>query len=126
MPKFQIAATIGKPIDIVYKMYIDPEIMLLWTSDLEKVETVKGKFGEIGATAHLHYNKNGRKSILEDKLMHIEPGRKIISQVRGGGLTAEVVTQFTSLNPDTELSLIWDGKGENLLTKIILSILKKK
>jgi len=77
MTEFQVSIKINKPIDTVYKAFIDADNMLLWSIDLEKIEVVKGNFGEIGATAHLHYNQKGRKSILEDRLEYIEPGKKI-------------------------------------------------
>jgi uncharacterized membrane protein len=124
--QFNISLVIDKPIKIVYQAYIDPENMMQWTKDLEKFEIIKGKFGEIGATARLHYNQKGSKSILEDKLEYLEPGKKIVSQVTGGGLKARVETAFISGTDKTELFLIWNGKGNNIFITFILAILKKK
>lgn len=85
MPKFHVSVAINKHIETVYQAYIDPDNMLLWTDGLEKIEIVKGEFGQIGATMHLHYNQKGRKSTLEDRLKSIEVGKMIVSQVTGGG-----------------------------------------
>ena len=100
--------------------------MLKWSTDLEKFEIVNGKFGEIGAIARLHYNQKGRKSIMEDKLEYIEPGKKIISQVSGEGLKARVEAVFTSINNETEIELTCSGRGENMIFRLILSVMRKK
>jgi hypothetical protein len=100
--------------------------MLKWTKDLEKIEIVKGTFGEIGATMHLHYNQNGRKSVLEDRLEYLDPYKKIKSRVTGGGFIAGVETTFTSINKETEMTMKWNGKGDNIVVTTFLTILKKK
>jgi uncharacterized membrane protein len=126
MAKFEISTVINSPIDIVYQAFVDTDNMLKWTKDLEKIEIVKGKFGEIGSAMQLHYNKKGRKSILQDTLEYIDPKRKIKSRVTGGGLNASVETTFYATNDRTIITMLWNGKGNNIIVTTILSILKNK
>ena len=126
MPRFQVGVTIKKHIDTVYQAYTDPENMLIWSRDLEKFEVIKGEFGEIGSVAHLHYNQNGRKNIVVDRLEYLDPGNKIIARISVGGLTARVETTFKSSDNKTEVLLKWDGRGKNLLVMSLLPLLIRK
>jgi len=126
MPQFEISIIINQPIGIVYQAFIDSDNMLKWTKDLERIEIVKGTFGEIGATIRLHYNQKGRKHILVDSLEYLDPGKRIKSRVTGGGLNTSVETTFTSINSKTKMTMIWKGRGDNIIVAIILTILKKK
>ena len=126
MAKFKITAIINKPKDIVWNAFIDPENMLLWTKYLEKVEVVKGKFGEIGATAHMHYLEKGRSYILEDKLLSYEEGIRIGSQVSGQGMIIEVETIFNSHQDVTNVSINWIGTSKSFITRFILRIMQGK
>ena len=126
MTKFSCTVRINCSIDIVYRAYIDPDNMLKWSTDLERFEIIKGAFGEIGATARLYYNQNGRISIMEDVLEYIEPGRKLISRVSGGGLLVSVETVFTPFDDSTELTISWNGTGGNMLIRLLLPFLRNR
>ena len=69
MAKFKITTNIDQSPNVVWNAFIDPQNMTHWTRYLEKMEVVKGKFGEVGAIAHLHYLEKGRSYVLEDKLL---------------------------------------------------------
>ncbi|MBY9007413.1 MAG: SRPBCC family protein [Candidatus Lokiarchaeota archaeon] len=126
MVKFTNSIIINKSLETVWKAYIDPQNMLCWTNNLEKVEVIKGKFGEVGAIAHLHYIEKGRLYILEDKLLDYEFEKKIKSQVKGQGMNIEVQSNFKSQYNDTEISITWDGTSEKFIVKIILNLLQRK
>lgn len=126
MPVFEVHTTISKPVEVVYQAFIDPDNMLKWTKYLVKFEIIKGGFGEPGALAHLHYNQNGRTYIMEDRLEYLDPCKKIISQVSGNGLFARVETTFISIGDKTEINLKWDGRGDKLILKILLPLLRNK
>lgn len=126
MPELTVSTIINQPVDIVYKAYTDPDIMLKWSADLVKFEPVKGKFGEIGSYAHLHYRQKNKSYILKDELEFLDPGKKIVSQVTGQGLRIQVTTLFNIFDNGTELILIWDGRGTNLFLKILLPFMKSK
>jgi len=61
---------------------------------------------------------------MEDRLEYIEPEKKIISRVSGGGLIVRVEAIFNSFDRETELVMIWDGTGNNLFLKLLLPFLK--
>jgi len=126
MAQFKISTFINRPIEIVYQAFVDPDNMLKWTKDLESYEIVKGKFGEIGATIHLHYNHRGHKYVMVDKLEYLDPGKTIKSRVIGGGLNACVESTFIPKNNETELIMLWNGKWNNIIVTLILAILKKR
>jgi uncharacterized membrane protein len=126
MVSFKITTKINQPINIVWKAFINPDNMLHWTKYLEKVEVVKGKFGEIGALSQLHYLEKGKAYILEDKLLVYEEGKRIVSEVSGQGM---VITLETTLNPidgDTKVSMQWTGRGQSFFMKIALWLMQNK
>ena len=126
MAKFTISTTISKPLDIVWNAFKDPENMLNWTKYLERVETVKGEFGEIGAVAHLHYLEKGRSYMLEDKLVSYEEKKRIESQVSGRGMFINVKTVFDSSSDQTTITMTWNGMSPSFLTRLILRLMQKK
>jgi uncharacterized membrane protein len=126
MVKFLISTNIDKASDVVWDAYIDPKNMLQYTKYLEKVELIEGKFGEIGAKAHLHYLEKGRSYILEDKLISYEEGKRIKSQVSGQGMIIEVETLFESIQDGTKIMLTWNGTSKSLPIRFILKIMQKK
>jgi uncharacterized membrane protein len=126
MAKFKISAIITQPLEIVWKSYIDPQNMMQWMQYLEKVEVVKGKFGEVGATSHLHYLEKGRPYILEDNLLSYEEGKRIKSQVSGQGMIIEVETTFDVLSDGTQISMVWNGTSKSIFARVILKLMRGK
>ena len=126
MVKFKITTNINQSPDVVWKAFIDPQNMTHWTRYLEKMEVIKGKFGEVGAIAHLHYLEKGRSYILEDKLLYYEEGKKIRSQVSGQGMDIEVETILESLPKGTKISMMWNGTSKSFFTRIILRLMQGK
>ncbi len=126
MTKFKISTIINQPIDIVIKALMNPDNFPYWTTDLEKFEVIKGKAGEVGSIAHLHYSQKGRSYVMEDKLIYCEPGKKYVSQVSGDALAAHVETTLHSSGNETEMNLIWSGKGKIFLLKLLLPLLRGK
>ena len=125
MSKFTIHILINRPPDIVDGALMDPENMMLWTSGLEKFEVVKGTPGEAGALARLHYLERGRTHVMEDVLEYAEPGKKYMSRVSGGGMTARVETVLEPSGGGTEMRLSWEGTGDSILMRIMLRFLRR-
>lgn len=126
MAKFRISTTINKPVDIVTEALNNPDNSPHWQTDLERFEVISGRPNESGAVGRLHYRQKGRSYIMEDRLIHCEPGRKYVSQVTGDALTAEVVTTLRPIGDKTEMSLEWSGKGKMLLLRLLLPFLVGK
>jgi len=126
MAKFRTTINIKRSPEIVWKAYIDPHNMIQWTKFLVKVEVIEGKFGEVGAIAHLHYLEKGRSYILEDKLLSYEAGKKIVSQVSGQGMTIKVETIFETCPNGTNISMIWKGTSKSLFVRVILRLMQRK
>ena len=126
MPRFEIKTHINQPPEIVHQAFIDPDNSVQWMQDLVKFETIKGKADEAGAVAHLHYSQKGKSYILEDVLEYCESGRKYISRVSGGGLSANVDVSIDPANGGTDITMIWIGIGKNLIIKVILWLMRRK
>ena len=126
MARFNISICINESLQTIWKAYIDPQNMLKWTRNLEKVEIIKGKFGEIGATAHLHYLEKGKSYILEDKLLEFESEKRILSQVSGQGMNIIVETIFGIFKDNTKISINWKGTSKSIIARFFLKILQKK
>ena len=126
MAKFKITININESPEIVWNAFIDPDNMIQWERYLEKVEAIKGKFGEVGAIAHLHYLEKGRSYILEDKLLDYESGKRIKSQVSGQGMNIEVETILDPLPNGTKISTNWMGTSKSLIVRTILRLMQSK
>lgn len=126
MVRFKFTINIDQSPEITWNAYIDHQNMLQWTRYLEKVEVIKGKFGEIGAIAHLHYLEKGRPYVLEDKLLAYKSGKLILSQVSGEGMIIEVETIFGTHPDGTCISMTWNGTSKSLLVRFILKLMRNK
>jgi carbon monoxide dehydrogenase subunit G len=126
MTKFKLSIHINQPPDIVVQALMDPENAVHWTTDLEKFEVVKLEPGKVGSVAHLHYLQKGRSYIMKDELIFSDPGKRYVSRVSGGGLSARVETLINPKNNGTEMSLSWSGAGDSFLVKLLLPFLRGK
>ena len=126
MVEFTISVTIKQPRETVVKAFLNPDNLIFWTKDLEKIEIIEKGPGEVGAVAHLHYLQNGKQYMMKDELIYCEPGFKYVSKVSADDLTAKVETSFMKQGPNTEIDLKWSGKGNNPYMNLSLYILKIK
>jgi hypothetical protein len=126
MTTFKVSTIINQPIDIVIKALMNPDNFSYWTTDLVKFEVIKGKPGEVGSIAHLHYFQKGHSYVMEDKLIYCEPGEKYVSQVSGYVLTAHVETTLHSSGNETEMNVTWSGKGKIFFLKLMLPLFRGK
>jgi hypothetical protein len=126
MTTFALSTIINQPLDIVIKALLNADNFPFWTTDLVKFEIVKGKPGEVGSIGHLHYSQKGRSYIMEDELIFCEPGRKYISMVSGDFLSATVETSLDSSGAETKMNIVWSGRGEKLILKILLPVIRSK
>ena len=126
MVKFKISTIINKPSNVVSQAFLEPKNIIQWMTNLEKFEVIKGKIGEVGSIAHLHYYEKSRSYIMEDRIEHCEPGKKYVSQVLSEALIVHVETIFYSVDNGTKMSLAWSGKGKLLLLKLLLPFMRKK
>ena len=126
MVSFKITTNIARPADIVWRAFINPDNMLHWTKYLEKVEVVKGVFGEIGALSRLHYVEKGKAYILEDKLLDFEEGKRIVSEVFGHGMKIILETNFDPIDGFTNVSMLWTGTGNSFFVRIALWLMQNK
>ena len=105
MTTFKINTVINRSVDIVNKALLNLDNFPFWQTYLKKFEIIKGEPGKIGSIGRLHYSQKGRSYILEDKLIHCEPGKKYVSEITGEVLTARVETVLISLDSKTEASI---------------------
>jgi uncharacterized membrane protein len=126
MVSFKITTKINQPITIVWKAFINPDNMLHWTKYLEKVEIVKGEFGEIGALSRLHYLEKGKAYTLEDKLLAFEEGKRIVSEVSGQGMKIILETTLAPVDGSTNVSMHWTGTSNSFFMRIALWLIQNR
>jgi len=126
MVSFTVNTIINQPKDIVVKALMIPENHTYWTTNLEKFEVIEGKPGEAGSIGHLHYVEKGKSYLMEDKLIHCDPGTKYVSEVKGEAIKARVETLLESTGNRTKMSITWIGKGKVLVLRLLLPLLRNK
>ena len=124
MTEFKIDININQPPNIVDQALIEPGNAVQWTTDLERFEVVKGKPGEIGAIAQLHYYQKGRSYILGDVLEYSDPEKRYVSRVSGGGMNVRVETIINPAADGTEMTMSWSGTSDKFLIRMLLPFLR--
>jgi carbon monoxide dehydrogenase subunit G len=123
--QFSISIKIQRPPEVVSRAFEKPENMVYWISYLERFEVISDPPGRVGSLARLHYVQKGRKYIMEDRMIHYEPGVRYVSEVTGDVITARVETALLPVDGGTEISMNWAGSGKKIL-KYLLPFLRKK
>jgi hypothetical protein len=123
---FNISARIKRPVDIVEAALSRPDNFPFWTKNLERFEVVSGTAMAPGAIGRLHYNENGRRYVLEDRLIEVDPGQRYVSKVSGEAIEARVETNLRSLGDATDVSINWSGKARKFPLSILLPLLRRR
>jgi len=126
MTSFKISTVIQQPVEIIVNALLNPGNQPFWNMYLERFEVISHNPGEVGSVGRLHYLQNGRRYIMEDRLIYCEPGRKYVSRVSGDFLTATVETSLIPAGNSTEMTISWTGKGNVLFFRILLPLLRRK
>ena len=126
MTRFEISTVINKPVEVVTQALNNADNFPYWQTDLMKFEIVKGGPDQVGSIGRLHYSQKGRSYILEDRLIHCEPGRKYVSEVEGDAIFARVETTLQPLDSKTRMNLRWSGKGKILFLRLFLPCLRAR
>ena len=126
MPEFRISIMINKSVDIVLKAYLEPGNIVHWTKDLERFEVVKGEAGLVGSIARLHYLQDGQRYVMEDRLIHVDPGKRYVSQVSSDFLDADIETTFESTDEGTRMTVFWKGRPKILSLRLLSPFLRGK
>jgi len=124
MVKFKVNIIITSRVEVVAEALIRPENYPCWETDLKKYVVVKGVPGEIGCVALLFFVKNGSSYMMEEELVHCNPGRSYVSILTGASLDARVETILIPSGDDTMMTLIWSGEGKTLLLKLLLPFMR--
>ena len=126
MPTFEISTTIHKPVDVIVAALMKADNHPFWTKNLERFEVVSGEPGKAGALGRLHYFENGRRYVLEDRMIEAEPGRRYLSRITGDVLEATVETRLRPVDKGTEMTLRWSGRGTKFPVNLMLPLMRRR
>jgi hypothetical protein len=115
---------IGQPPAIVAKAFLEPHNAVQWTSNLERVEMVLGRPGEVGATAHLHYAYKGRTNVMAQVVEIAEPDRRYVTQIKDESVVVRVETTLESTPGGTLLSVHWSARSTSWWPRLLLRMIR--
>ena len=124
MTEFKISLLINRDIDTVVKAFVNPDNIPLYTKHLERFEIVEREPDLEGSVARLHYLEGGKRYVMEDRMLHVEPGRKYVSQVAGDAVEAHVETTFERASEGTLMTVHWAGKAKVLALKLLFPLMR--
>ena len=113
------------PVEAVMAILLDADSAPLWTTDLERMEVVRGTPFGAGSKAHMHYLQQGRRYVMEDELLEVVPNRYFKSHVSGEALSAIVETSLTPVEGATEVAIRWTGTGGPFVMRLLLPLLRR-
>jgi hypothetical protein len=123
--RFEIETQIECPVSRVVEAMTNPENFRYWMSYLDKFEALEGTPMEAGALARLHYSRRGRTYVMEDKLVHCEPGKKYVSEVSGDAIAARIETVLEQDEDKTLYRISWSGKAQSFPMCILLPLFRR-
>jgi len=127
MPTFEASVLIAAEPTAVETVLLDRDLAPRWTAGLERLELVEGRPGEPGSIGHAHYREGGRRYVLTDVLEEVEPARRYVSTVSGGGIRARVETVLEPVGQhETRMLVRWSGRGTNPVTLLVLPFLRRR
>lgn len=126
MPTVVASVAISAPAEAVAEVLLDAELAPIWTAGLSRLELLEGKVGEPGSIGLAHYERGTSRYVLEDRLLSVDPGRRYVSQVSGGGLRARVETTLEEAAGETTVTIRWAGTGTNPITRVLLPLMRRR
>mgnify|MGYP001085857770 CR=1 FL=1 len=97
----------------------------MWNAGLERFEVVSKTPGLVGSRARLHYVQGGRRYVMEDVLLEVEPARRFLSRVCGDAIEAEVETLLVPIQGETQVVVRWSGRGKRLILRLLLPLMRR-
>jgi uncharacterized protein YndB with AHSA1/START domain len=108
----------------IARFLLDPETAPLWNSGLDRFEVLSQVPGLVGSRARLHYVQVGKRYVMEDELLEVEPNRRVLSRVSGGAIVAEVETLLIPTKGGTLVTVRWFGRGRRLIPRLVLPLMR--
>jgi hypothetical protein len=109
----------------IARIFLDPEKAPLWNTGLERFEVLTTTPGLVGSRARLHFAQGGRRYVMEDELLEMEPERRYLSRVSGDMLEAEIETLLAPTDWGTEVAVRWTGSGKSPLLRLLLPLMRR-
>lgn len=116
---------IRRPPEDIAQIFLDSEKAPLWNTGLERFEVLSESPGLVGSRARLHFVQGGRRYVMQDELLEVDPQRRYLSRVSGDMLEAEVETTLTPVEGGTLVGVRWAGSGKRPLLRLALPLMRR-
>lgn len=124
MTSFEIKTTIAAPAETIVAAMLRAENAPHWTKHLERMEVVKRTPELVGSVSRLHYLENGRRYVMEDRMVEVDPGRRFLSEVTGDAIEAQVETLLQPVEGGTEMTMRWNGRAKVQPLRLLMPLLR--
>lgn len=124
MPEFEVKVKINKPLETVYSEFMKAENMDKWLTGFRGIETLHGKEGKVGSKYRITFEEDGKEIFFIEEVTSIKENEEFSFKMHHESFSSENKIKFRRLSTQTEVLSKVRAKGNNLLWKLLLPLMK--
>ncbi|KAA3599343.1 MAG: SRPBCC family protein [Calditrichaeota bacterium] len=126
MPEFEVKVKINKPLETVYSEFMNFENMNKWLTGFRGIETLHGAEGKVGSKYRITFEEDGKEIFFIEEVTGIKENEEFSFRMHHDSFSSENKIRFRRLATQTEVLSRVQAKGNNLLWKLLLPLMKNE
>ena len=120
----EIELQVNRPIITVFAGMMNTADMTVWVDDLESVEQTGGLLAMPGSTFKLHFKSKETEEVYNMEILEMKPMKSVRFRLYNEMMDVEISVNFEADGLATDLDIFVQIKGESLLTRSMLPLMK--